>query len=167
MPELETKRHTEDDGFQLDELDRRILRALQADADGTNQALAERVHSSPATCLRRVRRLKALGAIRRVTAQLDDRCVGDVVRVIVEVSLDRQGSEHLDAFEAHAAAHPAVQQCYRVSPGPDFLLIAVCTGMTAWTAVSRELLTQAANVRNVKAYFCGQAAKAGMALPID
>jgi DNA-binding Lrp family transcriptional regulator len=75
------------------------------------------------------------------------------------VSLDRQGAEHLDAFEARAVAERAVQQCYRVSPGPDFVLIAWVPDMGAWSALVQRLFTQDANVRNVKTYFSVKRAK--------
>jgi hypothetical protein len=55
----------------LDDLDRRILEQLQQDASLTNHALAERVHASPPTCLRRVKRLNALGVIAKQVAILD------------------------------------------------------------------------------------------------
>jgi DNA-binding Lrp family transcriptional regulator len=69
------------------------------------------------------------------------------------VSLDRQGAEHLVAFEKRAVADPAVQQCHRVSPGPDFMLLLQVADMAAWNAVVERLFTQDANVRNVKSFF--------------
>ena len=72
---------------------------------------------------------------------------------IVEITLDRQGAEHLAAFEARAVADEAVRQCYRVSPGPDFLLILQVSDMPGYHALVQRLFTQDANVRNVKAFF--------------
>jgi DNA-binding Lrp family transcriptional regulator len=77
----------------------------------------------------------------------------------VEVTLDRQGAEHLDAFEARAVAEGAVQQAYRVSPGPDFMLVLQVTDMPAYHALVQRLFTQDANVRNVKAFFSVKRAK--------
>jgi DNA-binding Lrp family transcriptional regulator len=54
----------------LDPIDRRLLTLLQQDCGLTNQALAEQAHLSPATCLRRVRRLIDLGVIERQVALL-------------------------------------------------------------------------------------------------
>ena len=76
---------------------------------------------------------------------------------VVEVTLDRQGAEHLDAFEQRAVADAGVQQCYRVSPGPDFVLVAWAADMPAYHALVQRLFTQDANVRNVKAFFSVQA----------
>ena len=143
----------------LDDVDHRLLDLLQADASRTNQALAQAAGVSPATALRRVKRLTESGVIERQVALLAPRLANAGLTAIAEVSLDRQGAELLDAFEARAVAEGAVQQCYRVSPGPDFVLVAWVPDMTAWSALVQRLFTQDANVRNVKTYFSVKRAK--------
>lgn len=137
----------------LDATDLRLLDLLQTDASLSNQALAERAHVSPATCMRRVKRLVEGGVIERRVALLAPQALGPSLSAIVEITLDRQGAEHLAAFEARLAAEPAVQQCYRVSPGPDFVLILQVADMPAYHALVQRLFTQDANVRNVKSFF--------------
>ena len=144
--------------IELDALDLRLLDLLQADASRSNQALAEAAHASPATTLRRVRRLVEAGVIERQVAIVSPQQVAGLT-ALVEVSLDAQGAEHLAAFEARAVAEPAVQQCYRVSPGPDFVLVVWAIDMAAYHALVQRLFTQDANVRNVKAYFSVHRAK--------
>ena len=150
---------------ELDAIDLQLLDLLQHDAGLSNVALAERVHVSPPTCLRRVRRLSDEGWIERQVAILSrDKLTahrGHGLQALVEVTLDRQGSEHLDAFEARAVADAAVQQCWRVSPGPDFMLVIEARDMPDYLQVSQRLLTQDANVRNVKAFFATKRAKFG------
>ena len=143
----------------LDTTDLRILAQLQHDAALTNHALAERVHTSPATCLRRVKRLEDSGVIERRVALLNPAVLGAGLSVFAEITLDRQGAEHLAAFEARAVADPAVQQCHRVSPGPDFMLLLQVADMPAWHALVQRLFTQDANVRNVKSFFSVHRAK--------
>ncbi len=143
----------------LDDVDRRLLDLLQSDATRTNQALAQAAGVSPATALRRVRRLTESGVIERQVALLAPRFSDAGLTAITEVSLDRQGVELLQAFEARALAEAAVQQCYRVSPGPDFVLVAWVPDMNAWGALVQRLFTQDANVRNVKTYFSVKRAK--------
>lgn len=145
--------------MDLDALDLRLLDTLQADAGLTNQELAERTHTSPATALRRVRRLEAAGVIERRLALLAPERFTPSLQAVVEVTLDRQGAEHLDAFEARAVAEPAVQQVWRVSPGPDFVLVVHAADMPAYHALAQTLFTQDANVRNVKAFFAVKRAK--------
>jgi Lrp/AsnC family transcriptional regulator, leucine-responsive regulatory protein len=139
--------------ISLDAVDRRLLNLLQDDASLTNQALADRAHLSPPTCLRRVRRLVESGVIERQIAIVSPALAGAGLTAIVEVSLDRQDAEHMAAFERLVAAEQAVQQCYRVSPGPDFVLILQVTDMPAYHALAHRLFTAAANIRNVRAFF--------------
>ena len=139
--------------INLDPADLRVLELLQQDASLSNQELAARAHVSPATCLRRVRRLVEAGVIERRVALLSPEKLGAGLTAIVEITLDRQGAEHLAAFEQKVLAESAVQQCYRVSPGPDFVLVLQVPDMPAYQALVLRLFTQDANVRNVKAFF--------------
>lgn len=150
----------------LDPTDLRILEQLQRDASLSNQDLAARVHVSPATCLRRVKRLFETGVIERRVALLSAEKLGAGLTAIVEITLDRQGAEHLAAFETRAVAEAAIQQCYRVSPGPDFVLVLQVADMAAYHALVQRLFTQDANVRNVKSYFSARRAKFEPALAL-
>ncbi|MGE0496859.1 MAG: Lrp/AsnC family transcriptional regulator [Ramlibacter sp.] len=154
----------------VDAIDLRLLDLLQRDASISNQALAERVHVSAPTCLRRVKRLRDAGLIERQVAILsDDRLaplLGHGLNAIVEITLDRQGAEHLDAFEARVAPDAAVQQCWRVSPGPDFVLVVFADDMPGYLALAQRLFTSDANVRNVKAFFSVKRSKFEPARPL-
>lgn len=138
---------------QLDDLDRRILTALQADASRTNAELAELVHVSAPTCLRRVKQLTESGVIERQVAIVAPDKVGANLTAIVEISLDVQAAERMAEFEKLVAAEAAVLQCYRVAPGPDFVLVVQVADMPAYHALAHRLFATHANVRNVKAYF--------------
>ncbi|WAC73543.1 Lrp/AsnC family transcriptional regulator [Roseateles sp. SL47] len=150
----------------LDAIDLRLLDLLQQDASLSNQALAERAHVSPATCLRRVRRLVDTGVIEKQVALLSPDKLGSGLSALVEITLDRQGAEHLDAFETLAVAAPEVQQCWRVAPGPDFILVLQVPDMPAYHALVQRLFTQQANVRNVKAFFSVKRAKFDPRVPL-
>jgi DNA-binding Lrp family transcriptional regulator len=152
----------------LDATDLKLLALLQEDATQANQDLASRAHVSPATALRRVRRLVETGVIERQVAIVAPAAAGLSLglQALVEVSLDRQGAEHLDAFEALAVADRGVQQCWRVSPGPDFVLVLHVPDMTGYQALAQRLFTQNANVRNVKTFFAVRRAKFGTAIDL-
>ena len=155
---------------ELDAIDLQLLNALQHDASLSNQDLAARVHVSPPTCLRRVRRLHTLGLIERQVAIVPPArlaaLVGHGLSAIVEVTLDRQGAEHQDAFERRAVADDAVRQCYRVAPGPDFVLLLRVPDMPAYQRLAERLFTQDANVRNVRAFFSVKRAKFETQVPL-
>jgi DNA-binding Lrp family transcriptional regulator len=156
--------------FNIDDADLRLLDLLQTDAARSNQTLAELAHLSPPTSLRRIKRLRSLGLIERQVALLSpDRLaplLGHGLTALVEVTLERQGAEHQEAFEARVVPDPAVQQCYRVSPGPDFMLVVHTTDMPAYLALAQRLFTADANVRNVKAFFSVKRAKFDPRLPL-
>ena len=136
--------------FFVDDIDLKLLDIIQTDASVSNQALAARVHVSPATCLRRMKRLDDAGIIERRVALLSPEKLGHGLTAIVEVTLDRQSAEALAAFEARAVAEDAVRQCHRVSPGPDFILVIQLADMAAYHALVQRLFTADANVRNLK-----------------
>ena len=146
-------------GIYLDDLDLRILAVLQTDSSVSNLELAGRVHASPPTCLRRVRSLKEAGVIERQIAVLDHAKIGTTLIAIVEVSLDRQAAEDLDAFETYICAEPAVTQCYRVSPGPDFIVVAEVADMPEYDELARRLFRASSNIRNVRTFFSTHRAK--------
>ena len=149
----------------LDATDLQLLAALQADASISNIALADKLRISAATCLRRTKRLLHEGWIEKQVAILSSdklgQLMGHSVTALIEVSLDKQGEALLQAFETRAVQEAAVQQCWRVSPGPDFMLVVQVADMPAYLAFTQRLLTQDANVRNVKAFFSIKRAKFG------
>lgn len=150
----------------LDETDRRILTTLQQDCAITNQELAERVHVSAPTCLRRVRRLVEEGVIERQIAIVSPEALGAGLTAIVEVSLERQSAELLAQFEELLAGEPEVQQCYRVSAGPDFVLVVYVVDMAAYHAFAHRVLSAHANVRNVRSFFSVRRSKFAPSIPL-
>jgi Lrp/AsnC family transcriptional regulator, leucine-responsive regulatory protein len=154
----------------LDSTDLALLAQLQVDSALSNLDLAAKVHVSPATCLRRVKRLRDTGLIEREIAVLDPQklaeSLGHGLEAVVEISLDRQGSEEQQAFEQRVSADDAVQQCYRVSPGPEFILIVAARDMQDYLALAQRLFTSDANVRNVKAFFSIKRAKFRPRIPL-
>lgn len=154
----------------LDEQDFKLLDLLQHDASRSNQDLAELAHMSPATCHRRVKRLRDEGYIEKQVAVLSHQRMADALgwglAALVEISLDVQTQEALDAFEKRALAAPEVQQCWRVSPGPDFVLVLQVADMPGYQDVARRLFTQDSLVRNVRAFFSVKRAKFDTRLPL-
>ncbi|MBV4398192.1 Lrp/AsnC family transcriptional regulator [Advenella alkanexedens] len=139
--------------FELDELDKRILQQLQRDSSLTNQELAEKVHASAPTCLRRVRNLQENGVIQKQVAIVDPQKTGSTLTAIVEVILDVQTAEANTAFEKEVNGENAVLQCYRVSTGPDFILVIQVADMPAYHELVHRLFTARKNVRNVRTFF--------------
>lgn len=155
----------------LDASDLRLLDLLQHDASLSNQALADAAHLSAATCHRRIKRLRDEGWIEGqvaiVSADKLRQARQPILQALVEVTLDVQTEEAMSRFETHAVQDSAVQQCWRVSPGPDFMIVLAVGDMDGYQQVAARLFTARLGVRNVRAFFAVKRAKFGTALPLQ
>lgn len=153
--------------MELDDLDKRILQQLQKDSSLTNQALSEKVHASAPTCLRRVRQLQEQGVILKTVAIVDPASVSSTLTAIVEVTLDIQTAEAYGEFEKNVAEESSILQAYRVSSGPDFVLIAQVRDMPAYHALVHRFFTAQKNVRNVRSFFSVHRSKFETQIAVD
>ena len=132
--------------------------------------LADRLSVSRTPIRGALQRLRQEGLIERQIALLSpDRLaavLGHGLQAVIEISLDRQDAAALDAFEARVIADDAVQQCWRVSPGPEFVLVVAARDMPDYGALAQRLFTADANVRNVKAFFSLKRAKFEPKVPL-
>lgn len=149
----------------LDDIDRQILRELQADGRITNVELAGRVGISPPPCLRRVRALEQAGYIVGYRAQLEPRKLGFDVMVFAFVHLSSQTDADLRAFEAFVRAEPLVRECWMLSGDVDFILKCVAPDLATFQDFVARL-TNAPHVRNVRTSIVLHAAKDEPAVPL-
>ncbi len=149
----------------FDAIDLRLLTLLQTDASRSNQALAAAVGISAPTCLRRVKRLWERGVLEKQVAILAPQALsaaqGPGLQALVEVTLERQHAQALDAFEHLGLRPPGGAAVLARQPRPDFVLVLACRDMSDYLRVSQALFTQPANVRNAKAFFATKRAKFG------
>lgn len=152
--------------YSPDATDLRILQLLQKNSAITQKELAAQTHISPATALRRIERLRQQGIIEREVAILNPEHLGHYLQVIAEVTLDRQDTSAQDAFETMVNTVDAVQQCYRVNAGPDFILIITVTDIQAYQQLARAIFSPQHNIRNIRAFFCSQRSKFTTEIPL-
>lgn len=107
---------------KLDDIDRRILRELQADGRISVQELSQRVGLSPSPCARRIRILEEAGVIAGYHALIDEAKADFAFSVFVSVKLDRQVDDTLKEFEAAIRAYPEVVDCWLMTGNRDYLL---------------------------------------------
>ena len=150
----------------LDDIDRRILDTLQENARISNADLAREVGLSPSPCLRRVRELEQAGVIRRHVSLLDPARVGLPLSVFVQVTLERQIEQALDAFERAMLARPEVMECYLMTGDSDYLLRVVVADVAAYERFLKDHLTRVAGVSSIKSSFALNQVKYGTALPL-
>ena len=151
---------------KLDEIDRKILAALQRDGRVTNVALAEEVGISPPPCLRRVRALEEAGVIEGYTARLNARSLGYEVTVFAMVGLHSQAEADLKAFEQLVASWPIVRECHMLNGEIDFILKCVAHDLSEFQTFLTEKLTAAKNVASVKTSLTIRSAKVEPGVPV-
>ncbi len=107
---------------ELDDVDRRILTALHADARMSNSALADLVGIAASTCHGRVRRLQELGVIRGFYADIDPAAIGLTLQAMISVSLQSNARGKIRNFIAHIRSKPQVMDVYFLAGADDFIL---------------------------------------------
>ena len=153
--------------MQLDNLDRRILGALQRNAKLSNVQLAEEVGLSPSPCLRRVRLLEEAGVIRGYHAQLDRSKAGLGLTVFVGVKVERHHDESANAFRAAVIDLPEVISCHVVSGESDFLLQVVLPDLASYEDFLFSTLLKLPAVSDIRSNFAISTVKSQTALPLD
>jgi len=153
--------------MQLDNLDRRILVALQRNAKLSNVQLAEEVGLSPSPCLRRVRLLEEAGVIRGYHAQLDRSKAGLGLTVFVGVKVERHHDESANAFRAAVIDLPEVISCHVVSGESDFLLQVVLPDLASYEDFLFSTLLKLPAVSDIRSNFAISTVKSQTALPLD
>ncbi len=136
----------------LDDVDRRLLRALQEDGRITNADLAKRCNLSPAACHERVRRLRERGVITGFAALLDPALVDRALLIFVEVVLDRTTGESFEAFARAIARAPEILECHMVAGGFDYLIKARVRDMEAYRIFLGDILVKMPGVRETRTY---------------
>ena len=150
----------------LDEIDRRILAVLQADARTPNVELARRVGLSPSPCLRRVRELERAGVIRRHVSLLDPAAVGLGVSVFVNVRLERQVEDALERFESAVLARPEVMECYLMTGDSDYLIRVAVADMAALEKFILDQLSPIPGIEKIRSSFALKQVRYKTALPL-
>lgn len=135
---------------RLDDVDRRLLAAVQADARLPQAALGARVGLSAAAVNRRLRRLTEDGYITRTTAVLAPDLLDHPLTVIAKVEVESEQTEPLDRVQAAFVGCPEVQQCYNVTGECDFVLVFVVRDMQQYLELTRRLFYDDPNVKRFK-----------------
>ena len=106
----------------LDNVDRRILSLLHADARITNNALAEAVGIAASTCHGRVRRLVDLGVIRGFYTDIDPVAAGMPLQAMISVNLQSNARGKIRNFIHQIRGRRQVMDVYFLAGADDFIL---------------------------------------------
>jgi Lrp/AsnC family leucine-responsive transcriptional regulator len=151
----------------LDKVDRKLLNLLQKDNQMPTRTLAEKLHISQPTCLRRIRAMREAGIISADVAMVDPFALGYGMLAFLEVSLANQADEHMQAFEARMANEPEVMQCYFVSGDYDYFLVVHVIDMDAYYQFVRRAISGSGNVRHFQSRFPMKRAKFDTRIAFD
>ncbi|SMR71742.1 transcriptional regulator, AsnC family [Aliiroseovarius halocynthiae] len=134
----------------MDDKDLQILSLVQSNARLTADTLGEQVGLSPAAVQKRLKKLKETGVIEREIAVLSPSKLDRELTVIVEVILERENRQKLDAFKKKMRNTPSVQQCYYTTGEADFLLILSMRDIKEYEAFTQEHFFEASNISRFK-----------------
>jgi len=143
----------------LDKVDRKLLNLLQRDNQIPTRTLAEKVHISQPTCLRRIRDLREAGIISADVSLVDPFALGYGMLAFLEVSLNNQSDEHMQEFETRMSKEVEVMQCYFVSGDYDYFLVVHVVDMDAYYQFVRRVISGSGNVRHFQSRFPMKRAK--------
>jgi len=150
----------------LDEVDLRILRVLQRQGRISNAELSEKVNLSASACHRRVQRLETEGHIRGYVALLDARKMGVPATVYVEITLQAQADEVLEAFEQAVRRIPDVLECHLMAGTADYILKVVAEDTEDFARIHRQYLTRLPGVAQMQSSFALRTVSSTTALPV-
>jgi DNA-binding Lrp family transcriptional regulator len=152
--------------LHIDDIDRKILRAVQADSRRGMQELGEAVGLSPSACHRRVRTLEERGLIEGYRAVLSSERLGFPMQFFIEVGLISQSEAALDAFEAAVKDIPEVLECHLMAGQSDYILRVVCRDHEDFERLHRRLSARLPGVARIHSNMSIRTVKARTGLPL-
>ncbi|WP_044874510.1 Lrp/AsnC family transcriptional regulator [Pseudomonas sp. LFM046] len=152
--------------MNLDAFDLKLIHEVQQDAGLPQAELGERVNLSAAAVNRRLKRLTDEGVIRKTVALVDAGRLGHPLTIIVEVEVESERLDLLDAMKRGFLACPQVQQCYYVAGECDFVLVLAVRSMEQYTELTRELFFENNNVKRFRTLVSMSNVKVGLEVPV-
>jgi Lrp/AsnC family transcriptional regulator len=149
----------------MDEIDRKLLAILQADATVPLAQLAERVGLSATPCWKRVQKMEAAGVITGRVALVAPERVGMGLTVFVAVEAGDHSPAWLAAFASAVSAWPSVMEVYRMAGDVDYMLRVVVADMAEYDQFYKQLIA-VTPMKNVTSRFAMERIKSTTAFPL-
>ncbi len=151
----------------LDKLDIAILKILQQDNFTPQRDIGEQVGLSAAAVQRRMKRMKEEGVIQRNISVVNREKIGRPITLFVEVIMESEKAEYIDATKAIFKATPEVQQCYYVTGDADFVLIIVVPSMHDYELLTRRIFFANDNIKHFRTMVAMDLVKVGLDVSLD
>lgn len=152
--------------MELDDSDRRILRAIQARPDITMRELGEVTGLSHSPCWRRLQRLQEEGAVSPRRFVIDPEAVGFEILVLCFVKITHHQRDRLRAFEEAVESVPEILQCHSLSGEYDYVLQVIATSVRHYEAVVKNAIVELPNVQSVNTSFTLKRVKHSLNVPV-
>lgn len=153
--------------LELDDLDRRILKALQRDNQISMSKLAEEVSSTTPTCVRRVKRLRKQGAILADVSVINPLVAGSRMTMVVEVEVERERPDLIEGFKRLLLSSEEVLESYYVTGDIDFVLIVQVRDMEHYEQFINRVFYSSKNVKQFKTFITIRRVKYATSILID
>lgn len=150
----------------MDEVDLKILRALQAKPDMSNVDLAAAVGLSHTPCWRRVKRMETDGVIARRAVLFDPKQLGLTVNVFANLRLKQHDEETLEALESAACHHPEIVECFSMSGESDYIVRVVARSIEDYEHFLKKVLLHLPGVASINSSFALKCVKMTTDLPL-
>ncbi|MCW9035122.1 MAG: Lrp/AsnC family transcriptional regulator [Rhodospirillales bacterium] len=137
----------------MDTVDQAILSILQSDGRISNAELSERINLSPSACLRRVKNLEEEGIIEGYAMVVNQSAIGRSSNIFVEISLNSQSEEALNAFEAAVVNCPDIMECYLMAGDSDYVLRVAAGGPEDYERIHKSALSRLPGVARIRSNF--------------
>lgn len=151
---------------ELDEYDRKILRALQENADYSMADLGNMIGLSHTPCWRRLKRLETEGVIRGKVTLLDPKLLNLGVTVHAYITIKNHDASSLEAFEETVQAIPEVVECYSTSGEKDYVLRVVVESVEHYERLMKQTLIHLPNIGSINSAFALKQVKFTTQLPL-
>ncbi len=153
--------------MSLERIDKKILKALQADGRIPNADLADKVGASKTSCWNRTKRLMEEGYVREIKAVLNPEKLGLPVLVSVGVVLDRSTPESFSEFELAVKKIPLILECLLLAGEFDYWLKIRVKDIQAFNRLHASILLCLPGVRQLRTFFVLNEIKSTQELPLE
>ncbi len=150
----------------MDAIDARLLSALQRDGRQTVTDLAAAIGLSPTPCARRLARLEAEGIIEGYSARIDQARIGLPVSVFIQVELESQSKDAIDAFERAVRGFERVMECHLMTGTRDILMRVVAADLTDFDRFLEDKLMRVPGIRSTRSSFALRTMVRRQVLPV-
>ncbi len=149
----------------LDDFDKQILKIMQVSNRITSENIAEKIGLSAAAVQRRIKRLRQQNIISADISVINPKSINRPLTLVVQVTLERERADLMDAFKKAMKVNSMVQQCYYVTGNSDFILIITAQDMDDYEFFTRRHFFDNANIRNFQTNVVMDRVKVGLELP--